>query len=80
MPLYSVLIVEQPTLDEQEKAFKAGKIIPEQKIPVEGTKLTFKELELALERGLKASVIPRKKKAPAKKAPAKKVAKKKAKK
>jgi len=28
----------------------------------------FKELELALERGLKASVIPRKKKAPSKKA------------
>lgn len=75
MPLYSVLIVEQPTLDEQEKAFKAGKIIPEQKVSVEGTKLTFKELELALERGLKASVIPRKKKAPAKKT-AKKKAKK----
>ena len=75
MPLYSVLIVEQPTLDEQEKAFKAGKIIPEQKTSVEGTKLTFKELELALERGLKASVIPRKKKAPAKKT-AKKKAKK----
>lgn len=75
MPVYSVLIRETPTLDEQEKAFKAGKIVPEVKSVVEGTKLTFKELELALERGLKASVIPRKKKAPAKK-----VAKKKAKK
>ena len=42
---------------------------------VSGQFENFKDLELALERGLKASIIPRKKKAPAKK-----VAKKKAKK
>ena len=42
---------------------------------VSGKFKNFKELELALERGLKASVIPRKKKAPAKKT-AKKKAKK----
>jgi len=75
MPIYNALIQEIPTQAEQEKAFKAGKVIPQAKAVVEGSKLTFKELELALERGLKASVIPRKKKAPAKK-----VAKKKAKK
>jgi hypothetical protein len=75
MPTYNALIQEIPTQAEQEKAFKTGKIIPQTKAVVEGSKLTFKELELALERGLKASVIPRKKKAPAKK-----VAKKKAKK
>ena len=43
---------------------------------VQGRFETFKELELALERGLKASVIPRKKKSAPKKAPAKKKAKK----
>ena len=35
---------------------------------VKGSFSTFKQMELALERGLKASIIPRKKKAPAKKA------------
>ena len=35
----------------------------ETEVLVEGSFKTFKELELALERGLKASVIPRKKKA-----------------
>ena len=43
---------------------------------VTGKVENFKELELALERGLKASVIPRKKKAPSKKVGVKKKAKK----
>lgn len=43
---------------------------------VSGNFKDFKELELALERGLKASVIPRKKKAPSKKVGVKKKAKK----
>ncbi len=74
MPIYNALIQEVPTQAEQEKAFKAGKVSGVKAV-VQGSNLTFKELELSLERGLKASVIPRKKKAPAKKT-AKKKAKK----
>tara|TARA_Y100000593_G_C4143100_1_gene253266 strand:+ start:110 stop:352 length:243 start_codon:yes stop_codon:yes gene_type:complete len=80
MPIYNALIQKVPTAEELEKAVKKGAALPETQAVVQGSKLTFKELELALERGLKASVIPRKRKAPAKKAPAKRVAKKKAKK
>ena len=72
MPTYNALIQEVPTQDDQEKALKAGNEIPQIKAVVQGSNLTFKELELSLERGLKASVIPRKKKAPAKKVAKKK--------
>ena len=42
--------------------------VPPANVLVRGSFSTFKQMELALERGLKASIIPRKKKAPAKKA------------
>lgn len=68
MPKYNVLIQELPT-GKDKADYKPVKVL------VQGSFETFKQLELALERGLKCSVIP-KKKAPAKKAPAKKKAKK----
>jgi len=62
MPEYQALIQELP-VGKDKADYKPVKVL------VQGNFKTFKELELALERGLKCSVIP-------KKAPAKKKAKK----